>query len=311
LDHEPQRHRDAKEKRQVLSAQVLLYTALIVVNIACIAVWVVTSRRRRLAGRPAAADIAIGVGTNFLDTLGIGNYAQITALFKLRGHPPDELIPGTLNVGNAVPSFLGSFLFITSIDVEPVLLACTIGSSALGAWLGAGIVSRMPRRAIQQFMGAALLIAAFFFTMTNLGVLSPAGTAMALTGWRFAVAVAANFVLGALMCVGIGNYAPSMVILGLLGMHPIAAFPIMIGSDGLLIPVASLGFLKSGRFSHGCALGLAIGGVVGTLLAFPLVNTLASHLTLMRWLVIVVIIYAAVSMLRSARAEAALVAAAD
>jgi len=94
----------------VLSAQVLLYTALIVVNIACIAVWVVTSRRRRLAGRPAAADIAIGVGTNFLDTLGIGNYAQITALFKLRGHPPDELIPGTLNVGNAVPSFLGSFL---------------------------------------------------------------------------------------------------------------------------------------------------------------------------------------------------------
>lgn len=291
----------------MLSAQVLLYTALIVVNIACIAVWVVTSRRRRLAGRPAAADIAIGVGTNFLDTLGIGNYAQITALFKLRGHPPDELIPGTLNLGNAVPSFLGSFLFVIATEVEPVLLACMIGSAALGAWLGAGIVSRMPRRAIQQFMGAALLIAAFFFTMTNLGVLAPAGTAMALTGWRFAVAVGANFVLGALMCIGIGNYAPSMVILGLLGMHPIAAYPIMIGSDGLLIPVASLGFLKSGRFSQRCALGLAIGGVVGTLLAFPLVNMVASHLTLMRWLVIAVIIYAAVSMLRSARVEAALV----
>jgi uncharacterized membrane protein YfcA len=187
------------------------------------------------------------------------------------------------------------------VTVDPVLLACMVVSAAGGAWLGAGVVSRMPRRGIQLFMGAALLIAACFFAMTNLGVLPPAGTAMSLAGWRFGVAVAANFVLGALMCVGIGNYAPSMVLLALLGMHPIAAYPIMMGSDGLLIPVASLGFIRSGRFAHGPALGLTVGGVVGTLSAFPLVNGIAAHLTLMRWLVIVVIIYAAVSMLRSAR----------
>ena len=95
-----------------------------------------------------------------------------------------------------------------------------------------------------------------------------------------------------------------MVILGLLGMHPLAAYPIMIGSDGLLIPVASLGFLKSGRFSQGCSLGLAIGGIAGTLLAFPLVNSVGSHLAVMRWLVIAVVIYAAISMLRSARLDA-------
>jgi uncharacterized membrane protein YfcA len=295
----------------VVSAQVLLYAALVIVNVTCITVWVVTSRRRQLMGRLAASDIAIGIGTNFLDALGIGNYAQITALFKLRGRPADELIPGTLNLGNAVPAFVGSFLFVTSFNVEPVFLVCMIGSAALGAWLGAGIVSRMRRRTIQQFMGTALLIAALFFTMTNLGVLPPAGTAMGLAGWRFAIAVSANFVLGALMCVGIGNYAPSMVILGLLGMHPIAAYPVMFGSDGLLIPVASLGFLKSGRFSQSSALGLTIGGVVGTVCAFPLVKSAASHLTLMRWLVIVVIIYAAISMLRSARVQARQVAAAE
>jgi len=125
---------------------------------------------------------------------------------------------------------------------------------------------------------------------------------MGLSGWRFVVAVLANFLLGALMCIGIGNYAPSMVLLGLLGMHPLAAYPIMIGSDGVLIPVASLGFLRSGRFSHGCALGLTLGGLLGTLCAFPLVTRIANHLTLMRWLVIFVIVYAAVSMLRSAQA---------
>jgi uncharacterized membrane protein YfcA len=193
-------------------------------------------------------------------------------------------------------------LFFGAVAVEPVLLASMVISSGIGAWVGAGVVSRMPRRGIQVFMGVALLIAAGFFAMTALGVLPPSGTAMGLSGWRFAVAVLANFVLGALMCIGIGNYAPSMVLLGLLGMHPIAAYPIMIGSDGVLIPVATLGFLRSGRFAHGCALGLTLGGLLGTLCAFPLVNLIAEHLTLMRWLVIVVIIYAAVSMLRSARA---------
>ncbi len=282
------------------TAHIVLYLGLVLVNLTSVIYWFLTSRRRRLKPRPSIGDFAIGVGTNFLDTLGIGNYAQITALFKLRGHPADELIPGTLNVGNTVPAFVGTLLFAATIQVEPVLLTCMVMSAGCGAWVGAGLVSRMKRRTIQLFMGIALVIAACFFTMTSIGLLPPSGTAMGLGGWRFAVAVGANFVLGALMCVGIGNYAPSMALLALLGMHPIAAYPIMIGSDGVLIPVASLGFLKSGRFSSGVALGLATGGVVGTLLAFPLVKTLGDHLALMRWVVIVVILYAAVSMLRSA-----------
>ena len=136
--------------------------------------------------------------------------------------------------------------------------------------------------------------------MTNLGVIPPTGTAMGLAGWRFALAVAANFVLGALMCVGIGNYAPSMALLAFLGMHPIAAYPIMIASDGVLIPVASLGFLRSGRFAPAVAVGLTLGGIVGTVAAFPLVKMLGDHLTLMRWVVTGVIAYAAIAMLRSA-----------
>jgi uncharacterized membrane protein YfcA len=101
------------------------------------------------------------------------------------------------------------------------------------------------------------------------------------------------------MCIGIGNYAPSMILLALLGMHPIAAFPIMMGSDGILQPVASLGFFRSGRFANGPSLGLVIGGAAGVLVAFFIVKQLP--LTAMRWLVIVVVTYAALTMLRSAR----------
>jgi uncharacterized membrane protein YfcA len=184
-----------------------------------------------------------------------------------------------------------------------VLLMAMVISAGAGAWIGAGIVSRMRRRVIQVFMGVALLLAAGFFTMTNLGVIPPIGSAMGLAGWRFVLAVSANFVLGALMCVGIGNYAPSMALLAFLGMHPIAAYPIMMASDGLLIPVASLGFLRSGRFAPAIAVGLTLGGMVGTIAAFPLVKTLGDHLTLMRWVVTGVIAYAAIAMLRSARAS--------
>jgi uncharacterized membrane protein YfcA len=281
----------------MLTARVILYTVLVTVNVAAIVTWIAIAKRRQLPERPTWADGVIGAVTNFLDTFGIGSYAQITALFKLRGRPVDELIPGTLNVGSTVPAFLGSLLFFGAIAVEPVLLASMVISSGFGAWTGAGVVSRMSRRSIQLVMGVALLIAAGFFVMTAVGVLPPSGTAMGLRGWRFVVAVLANFVFGALMCVGIGNYAPSMVLLGFLGMHPIAAYPIMIGSDGVLIPIASLGFLRSGRFSHGVAVGLTLGGLLGTLVAFPLIKTIGEHLALMRWVVIVVILYAALSML--------------
>jgi len=278
-----------------------LLGALVLINVAFVVGWIWATRRHRLTGRPTPVGIAIGMVTDFLDALGIGSFAPTTALFKFRGVPADELIPGTLNVGHNTAAFLETVLYVTAVTVQPALLACMVGSAAAGAWLGAGVVSRLPRRAIQLFMGAALLIAAGFFAMKNLGVFPPGGTAFGLDGWRFALAVGANFVLGALMCIGIGNYAPSVILLSLLGMHPLAAFPIMMGSDGIVQPVASLGFFRSGRFAQGPALGLALGGIVGVLVAFYIVKQLP--LDYMRWLVIVVVAYAALSMLRSARAE--------
>jgi uncharacterized membrane protein YfcA len=291
--------------------------ALVLVNIAFVIGWIWARRRYRLSGRPGPVDIAIGCITTFFDTLGIGSFAPTTALFKLRGRPADELIPGTLNVGLNAAAFLETVLFVTAVTVQPILLVCMVATATTGAWLGAGVVSRMPRRSIQRFMGVALLIAAFFFAMRNVHELSvrhghiasfldifpPGGEAFALAGWRFVVAVAVSFVLGALMCIGIGNYAPLMILLALLGMHPLAAFPIMMASDGLLQPVASLGFFRSGRFAHVSALGLTLGSIVGVLVAFYIVKQLP--LTIMRWLVTVVVTYAAVSMLRSSRTERA------
>ena len=97
------------------AALIIVYACLVVVEVAVIVVWVVETRKHRWPVRPSTGDVVIGGATSFLDTLGIGNYAQITALFKLRGHPPDELIPAkysyiSIIVLPALPPLLLSLL---------------------------------------------------------------------------------------------------------------------------------------------------------------------------------------------------------
>ncbi|HTV50711.1 MAG TPA: TSUP family transporter [Steroidobacteraceae bacterium] len=283
-------------------AKLGLLGALLIIDIVFVIAWIRAIRSGTVPREsPTWSDVPIGFVTAFLDGLGIGSFAPTTALFKLRGRPPDELIPGTLNVGHNLAALIETVVFVTVVAVAPALLVCMIGSSMLGAWLGAGVVSGLPRRRIQLVMGLALLIAASFFVMANLGAFPAGGVAMDLGGWRFALAVGVNFVLGALMTVGIGAYAPMMVMLALLGLNPLGAFPIMMGSCGLLQPVASLRFFTTGRFANGTSIGITIGGIVGVLIAIFIVKQLP--LAALRWLVAAVVLYASLAMLQSARRE--------
>ena len=84
------------------------------------------------------------------------------------------------------------------------------------------------------------------------------GTARALTPAALGLALAVNFLLGALLPLGIGNYAPSLVMFSLLGMDPRAAFPIMMGSGAFVATVAGVRFLSARRFQQRSALGLAL-----------------------------------------------------
>ena len=279
--------------------KLILFSALALVNIAFVLAWIRAARRTPIRERVTPVDILIGFVTDFFDTLGIGSFATTTAIFKLRGKPADELIPGTLNIGHNASAVLDTIIMVTIVAVDPMLLVLMVGSAAIGAWLGAGVATRLPKRALQLVMGIALLIAAITFTLSNLGALPVGGTAMALAGWKLYVAVGANFVFGALMSAGIGLYAPCMIMLALMGLNPLAAFPIMMGACGLVQPVAGLRFLETGRFAWGASLGLTIGGVVGVLIAAFIVKNLP--VPALRWLVIVVVAYASFMMLRSAR----------
>jgi hypothetical protein len=205
--------------------------------------------------------VALGFATDFFDTLGIGGFAPTTAIFKLFRRVPDELIPGTPNVGHALPTLTEALIFIAAVTVDPLTLISMIAASVLGAWLGAGLVSRLPRRAVQLGMSTALAAAAVLLLMTNLGWMPGGGEAAGLGGARLAFAVAVNFALGALMGLGIGLYAPCLILVCLLGMSPLAAFPIMMGSCAFLMPIGGVRFIRTASYSPRAALGLTLGGI--------------------------------------------------
>jgi uncharacterized membrane protein YfcA len=92
-----------------------------------------------------------------------------------------------------------------------------------------------------------------------------------------------------------------MVLVSVLGMNPIAAFPIMMGSCAFLMPVAAIQFVRRNAYNLRAALGLALGGPLAVVLAYLLVESLPTMVV--RVLVLVVILYTAVTMLRSAAVE--------
>jgi uncharacterized membrane protein YfcA len=234
----------------------------------------------------------------FFDTLGIGNFAPTTSAFKFRGSVPDELIPGTLNVGYVMQTVAQALIYISIIDVDVTTLVLMIAASVVGAWLGAGIVARWPRRKIQVGMGGALIAAAVLMLMRQLNIGPGGGDALALEGLALVLGLVGNFALGALMTLGIGLYAPCLILVSLLGMNPRAAFPIMMGSCAFLMPAASVRFLRAGSYAPRTAVIMTLAGTPAVLIAAYIVRELS--LTAVRWLVVVVVIYAAVMMLRSA-----------
>jgi uncharacterized membrane protein YfcA len=285
----------------MLSPIPILLTGLALVVVWFVVTWWQSARRGHPHGVPTPLQLAIGGVTLFFDTLGIGNYAPTTAIFRFLRMVKDEWIPGTLNVGSSVPVAIEAFAFVTAIAVDPLTLALMVPVGALGGYVGAGIVARLPRRGVQMGMAVALVAGAAFMTLTNLQWIPGGGEAIGFTGGTLVAATVLNFTFCAFNALGIGSYAPSLIVFSLLGMSPRSAFPIMMGSAAYGLPLAGIKFARARAFDGTAALGLAIGGIPGVLVAAYVVKSLP--LEAIRWLVVVVVLYAGMALLRTALAK--------
>jgi uncharacterized membrane protein YfcA len=94
-----------------------------------------------------------------------------------------------------------------------------------------------------------------------------------------------------------------MALVYALGMNPRAAYPIMMGSCALLMPWASLKFIKEASYDPKAAIGLTGLGIIGVLIAAYIVKSLP--LNVLKWVVVVVILYTSVMMFRSVKKKGA------
>ena len=292
-------------------ARTILFIALAAFAIGYVVILVGGLRRPSRAdesgGGNAAMPVLLATGfvTNFFDTLGIGSFATTTTIFRHFKLVRDEDIPGTLNVGHTLPTIVQAYIYTSIVPVDSRTLILMILAAILGAWLGAGVVAGWQRRRIQIGMGVVLPVLAFamLLSKSQIGSLPGGGTLLGLVGTRLAIAVTTNFVLGALMTIGLGLYAPCMILVSLIGMNPTTAFPIMMGSCAFLMPIASARFVRARCFDRRATIGLFAGGIPAVLIAAFLVKQLS--LNAVRWLVVVVVLYTAANLLLTAYRERA------
>ncbi|MEO7410446.1 MAG: sulfite exporter TauE/SafE family protein [Sphingomicrobium sp.] len=250
--------------------------------------------------RPNIEALYLGAIVNFFDALGIGSFATTTVWLKFRRMVPDRLIPPTMLVGLTPPVLAQSivFLILLGVLVDPALLfGCAI-ATMLGGLIGAPLVARAKVWIVQAIVAVGLVLAATAYAMTNLQFFPVGGTATGLPLGSTIVAITASFGFGILANFGVGNYAPTLVLLSLMGMDPRLCFPIMATGGSLMGVGASVRHMKIGEVDLRIALGLAIGGIPAVLIAALVVKSMP--LELLRWLVFAVVLYAAVVMFRAA-----------
>jgi len=261
--------------------------------------------------RPKPLMAVVSFIANFFDTLGVGSYATTTSMVRFFKLMPDEKIPGSLNVGYALPTMIQAYVTIHGlsalgvtvppVDVDPLTLISLIVAAILGAWLGAGVVSKWPRRKIQLGMGFCLALAAgiMLVRLTIFHSLTVGTTG--LTGIKLAIGIVGLFGLGALMTLGIGLYAPCLILVTLLGMNDKSGYPIMMGACAFLMPVAVARFIRARAYYPPAMIAMAIPGMVAVPLAFKRFQSL--DLYWVKVVVIVVVAYASISMLLAAYRE--------
>ena len=249
----------------------------------------------------------IGLVTDFFDTLGIGSFAPTTLFFKVTKFlDTDKKIPGTLNVAHTIPVIMEAVLFLTGVKVEGITLFSMIAAAIAGALVGARIVNKLPEKKIQLVMGVCLIVTALLLASGQLGWLKALGAgneAVGLTGIKLVVGVAGNFILGALMMAGVGLYAPCMAMVYMLGLSPLVAFPIMMGSCAGLMAIGSPEFIKAGNYSRIGSVAITIGGVIGVTIAYTLVKSMP--LAVLTWVIIGVVIITGISMIKQGTSKAA------
>lgn len=276
--------------------------ALLIPLALAILVYATVLARAAIARRatPTVEALILGAVVNFFDTFGIGSFAQTTAWMKFRKMVPDRLIPPTMIAGLTPPAMVESivFLILLGVRVDPVLLFGGAVATGVGGVVGAPLVVRARAWIVQATVAIGLVLAGIAFVLAIAGAMPVGGTASSLPMGLTIAAIVLSFVLGLLANFGVGNYAPTLAILSLMGMDPHYCFPIMASGASLMGAGSSIRFVKVPDIDLRIVVGLTLGGIPAVLVAALIVKQM--DVDVLRYVITVVVFYTAAVMARAA-----------
>jgi len=284
------------EKLVLLIIQIVLVLVMLVMIIIVTRAYVV---RKEPLFKRFGLGMLIGFVTDFGDTLGIGSFATTTAAFRMTKYVEDDRqLPGTLNTMHAIPVIIEALFFITAVKVELMTLIPMTTAAVIGAYVGTHVTKNWHAPTVQRVMAGALFIAVLIMIIR---MITTPGSNNALTvhglqGWWLVLGIVFNLGVGILMTMGLGNYAPELIFFSLMGVNPAVAFPVMMLDAALIMPTTALNVIKMKRISWTGYAGVAIGGVLGVMVAAKFFTSL--DVALLKKLIIVVSLWTIVGLLR-------------
>lgn len=281
----------------------ILYSIQILLVVVMIAMIIVVIRSYLLHRQPIfkrfGLGMLIGFITNFGDTLGIGSFATTTAAFRMTHYIDDDRkLPGTLNAVHAIPVMFQALFFITTVKVELTTLLPMTTAAVIGAYVGTHVTKKWHAPTVQRVMAVALLIAVIIMVVrmiTTPGSNNSMGV-HGLHGWWLILGIVFNFGIGVLMTMGLGNYAPELIFFSLMGVNPAVAFPVMMLDAALIMPTTALNVIKMDRVSWRGFAGVAIGGVLGVIVAAKFFTSM--NVDLLNKLIVIVALWTIFGLVR-------------
>ncbi|MBZ1530918.1 sulfite exporter TauE/SafE family protein [Leuconostoc mesenteroides] len=281
----------------------ILYSIQILLVVVMIAMIIVVIRSYLLHRQPIfkrfGLGMLIGFITDFGDTLGIGSFATTTAAFRMTHYIDDDRkLPGTLNAVHAIPVMFQALFFITAVKVELTTLLPMTTAAVIGAYVGTHVTKKWHAPTVQRVMAVALLIAVIIMVVrmiTTPGSDNSMGV-HGLHGWWLILGIVVNFGIGVLMTMGLGNYAPELIFFSLMGVNPAVAFPVMMLDAALIMPTTALNVIKMDRVSWRGFAGVAIGGVLGVIVAAKFFTSM--NVDLLNKLIVIVALWTIFGLVR-------------
>ncbi|MCM6837498.1 TSUP family transporter [Leuconostoc mesenteroides] len=281
----------------------ILYSIQILLVVVMIAMIIVVIRSYLLHRQPIfkrfGLGMLIGFITDFGDTLGIGSFATTTAAFRMTHYIDDDRkLPGTLNAVHAIPVMFQALFFITAVKVELTTLLPMTTAAVIGAYVGTHVTKKWHAPTVQRVTAVALLIAVIIMVVrmiTTPGSNNSMGV-HGLHGWWLILGIVFNFGIGVLMTMGLGNYAPELIFFSLMGVNPAVAFPVMMLDAALIMPTTALNVIKMDRVSWRGFAGVAIGGVLGVIVATKFFTSM--NVDLLNKLIVIVALWTIFGLVR-------------